>query len=101
MSEQTAINNGRGAMFKSKRYDVVRDLPKNYRQCSRCKRVFANRFACFDHIQAKHEHGEPIAYIRPKDKEDYEPSMAELMVEAEISRACDEPVEDWLLDMLP
>lgn len=88
-------------MFKSKRYDVVRALPKNHRKCSRCNKVFANRFACFDHIQAKHENGEPIEYISPKNRSDYEPSMAELFIDAEIARACGEPVEEWIRDMLP
>jgi hypothetical protein len=30
----------------------------------------------------------------------HEPSMAELMIDAELSRAMGEPVEDWLSDML-
>lgn len=88
-----------------KRYAPVKDLQKNFRCCPKCKKIFTNRYACYDHIQAKHQHNFkemllPIEYIRPKDKPDYEPSMAELMVEAEIFRACGEPVEDWLSDMM-
>lgn len=38
---------------------------------------------------------------RRSERADDEQSMAELMIEAELDRAMGEPVDDWLLDMLP
>lgn len=38
--------------------------------------------------------------ISPYEDDD-EPSIASQMIDAQIARACGEPVEDWLADMLP
>jgi hypothetical protein len=37
----------------------------------------------------------------PRPESDAEPSMAELLIEAQIAKNAGEPVEDWLDAMLP
>lgn len=74
----------------------------NYRRCSRCKKAFKSRSACDNHIKDVHKGiGERVPVGHSMSRKDYEPSMADLMIEAQLNRAMGEPVEDWLIDMLP
>lgn len=59
-------------------------------ECLYCGRKFRSLAGVKQHEQAKH----------PRAEKD-EPSIADLMVQAELDRAMGEPVEDWLADMLP
>lgn len=79
------------------------DYPEsNYRRCSRCKKVFTSRAGCDSHIKMKHDgQGERIPVGESASRKNHEPSMAELMIDAERDMAMGEPVEDWLRDMLP
>ena len=73
----------------------------NNRRCSRCKKVFKSRAGCDHHIQMKHGgDGERIPVGESASRKDYEPSMAELMIGAQLDRAMGNPVPDWLEDML-
>ncbi len=71
--------------------------PSNYRRCSRCNKNFSSRAGCDQHIQMKHK---GIGEKLPVLKKEYEPSMGDLMVEAEINRAMGIKNEDWIEDML-
>lgn len=67
------------------------------RRCSRCGRTFKSRRGADDHIRMVHKgKGERVTARRPRDDE---PSMADLVVDAQIARACGEPVEDWIATM--
>jgi uncharacterized C2H2 Zn-finger protein len=66
------------------------------RRCSQCGRSFKSRKAADDHIQMKHKGiGHRVSAKRPDD----EPSMADIVVDAQIAHAAGEPVEDWVKDM--
>ena len=56
-------------------------------KCSECPKMFKREIDMSNHYTAKHH--------------DDEPSVASLMVQAEIDIAMGEPVEDWLSEMLP
>ena len=56
-------------------------------KCSECPKMFKREIDMSNHYMAKHC--------------GYEPSVASLMVEAEIDLAMGEPVENWILEMLP
>ena len=73
------------------------DADKKKRRCSRCGKEFSTRQGAQMHIDMKHHgKGERVAVV----KREHEPSMAELMIDAQIAKACGEPVDDWLADML-
>lgn len=74
--------------------------------CPHCKRLLANADGARMHITKKHPHKRnPFAsqnrHQISKDRDDGDESIASLMIQAQIDRACDEPVEDWLAGMLP
>ena len=73
----------------------------NNRRCSRCLKVFTSRKGCDQHIAMKHAgKGERIAVGESSSRKQYEPSMAELMIEAQMDRALGNLVPDWLEEML-
>lgn len=63
--------------------------------CSRCGKKFSDPVPVRAHIASKHGgKGEPVRVA----KREYEPSMADLAVQAEIDRAMGIPNDDdWLL----
>ena len=64
-------------------------------QCKSCSRKFKDVNGLRQHARAKgHEQ------LRPADNDDG-PSIASLMIEAQIDRAMGNPIDDWLADMLP
>jgi hypothetical protein len=66
------------------------------RRCSRCGRYFKSRMGADDHILMKHKGiGQRVSVRRPDD----DPSMADLVVDAEIARACGEPVDPLIAEM--
>lgn len=77
---------------------IVNDSDKKFRRCSRCGKEFATRRAADQHIVTKHKGKGERVHVKVRDDE---PSMAELLIEAEIARACGEPVDEYLLEMLP
>lgn len=62
--------------------------------CPHCTKSFADENARFSHAKAKHK-GKRIAHLRPAR----EPSMADLVVEASLAKACGEPVDEWMNEM--
>ena len=64
--------------------------------CPYCPRRFADENGLWMHSKAKHR-----GKKNPRPARDDEPSMAELFIEAQIARDCGEPVDEWLLNMLP
>lgn len=73
------------------------DTDKKMRRCSRCGKEFSTCQGAQMHIDMKHHgKGERVAVV----KREYEQSMADIMIEAQIAKACGEPVDDWLMDMM-
>ncbi|MEO1092234.1 MAG: hypothetical protein AAFX81_16535 [Pseudomonadota bacterium] len=76
-------------------------------QCGACGKRFTTEHGARQHSGAKHQgrYGFFDRRVSPKGQQAQrhsdEPSIASLMVQAEIDRACGEPVDDWLADMLP
>ena len=68
-------------------------------KCSLCNKRFHQKKHGENH--ARDYHKKKDAGIVHAPRTDNEPSMADLMVNAEINRACGDPVDDYLLDMLP
>lgn len=66
-------------------------------KCPYCPRAFDARGSARQHVAAKHRGKSSKMFKEPDDGEQ---SIAEMMVEAEIARACGEPVEDWIAEML-
>lgn len=70
-------------------------------RCSVCGKWFYKKDHVENHIRdtptKKHAKAKAIFEIRKDDDE----SMADVFVNAEISRAMGEPVDDWIADMLP
>lgn len=78
----------------------MEDSP-NKRKCSCCGRVFKSRVGCDEHIRVKHN-GEAVRIAVGKSiKQDDEPSMASMFIEAEMNRAMGISNEQWIEDMLP
>ena len=69
-------------------------------RCPYCPRSFHEVNALGQHLRAKHKGKKVPDCVRHKRHDD-EPSIASLMIEAQIAQACGEPVDDWLLDMMP
>jgi hypothetical protein len=69
-------------------------------KCPHCNRLFADAGSVRQHVGAKHR-GKSAKQYRTNRHQDDEPSIASQMIEAEISRACGEKVDGWLLDMMP
>jgi uncharacterized C2H2 Zn-finger protein len=73
------------------------DPDKKNRKCSRCGKEFASRKGCQMHIDMKHGgKGARVAVV----KREYEQSIAEQMIEAQIDIACGNPVDDYLKEIL-
>lgn len=93
-------------------------MSERIHQCPHCaRRPFADRLALYSHV--KHAHGlkkaracvpesphairtlasEAADRKRQQERREREPSMAELHVEAQIARACGEPVDPDLAEM--
>tara|TARA_R110000787_G_scaffold19874_2_gene59127 strand:- start:463 stop:690 length:228 start_codon:yes stop_codon:yes gene_type:complete len=68
-------------------------------KCSRCGKRWNKQEHVERHIKDFHTKRGGEAIYKPREPE--EPSMADLMIDAQIAQACGEPVEDWLADMLP
>lgn len=79
-------------------------------KCPHCARQFADENAVYQHIKSRH--GQKAAYKfgnrinprKPKPKKQErtrEPSMGELMAEAELNRMMGIENEDWIEEMLP
>lgn len=62
--------------------------------CQTCSKKFRDTDALRSHVKAK-------KHQRPERQVEREPSMADLMIDAQIDRAMGLPVSDWLVDMLP
>ena len=68
------------------------------RRCSRCGKSFSSRKGCDQHIQMLHKgKGNRVSVIR----DDEEESLADIAVEAEIKRACSEPLDALEESLLP
>jgi len=81
---------------------LVEISPGNYRRCSRCSKVFKSRRGCGDHIKDVHNgDGERVPVGASKSRKEYEPSMAELFIDAELADAMGEAVPDYIRDMMP
>ena len=65
-------------------------------KCPNCSKKFADNGAVYTHIKSKHN-GKGKGAFRPQ----HEPSMAELMIEAEQNRAAGIANEPWIGGMLP
>jgi len=60
------------------------------RRCSRCGKSFSSRKGAGDHIRTLHKgKGQRVSVIREDDEE----SLADIAIEAEIKRACGEPLD--------
>lgn len=72
-------------------------MPNKPMSCALCTRTFADKHSLFQHTMAKHgrKAAKPLRPVR----EDDEPSMADLVIEAHLARAMGDPVEDWIADM--
>jgi len=64
--------------------------------CPHCNARFAAPADLYQHAKAKH--GRRAAQ-KLKPNRDNEPSMADLVIDAQIARAAGEPVEEWLAEM--
>lgn len=67
-------------------------------KCPYCPKVLKARGSARQHVAAKHRGKSAKMFLEPDDGEQ---SIADMMIEAEIARACGEPVESWIADMLP
>jgi hypothetical protein len=63
--------------------------------CPHCGKMFADRNSVFQHLKAKHG-GKGKAAYRPER----EPSMGEIVAEAQMNRAMGIPNEDWIETIL-
>lgn len=68
--------------------------------CPYCTKKFADAWGVYAHAKVKHK-GKKLAHLKPNKKEDDEPSMADLMIDAQLNRAMGIRNDDWLEDMLP
>lgn len=76
---------------------IVRHISELTHGCPICgKTMVPTDPPPYQHIKAKQGGKGKAAY-----RDEHEPSIADLMVQASIDRAMGEPVEDWLADMLP
>lgn len=66
--------------------------------CPYCTKRLADANGLYSHVKKKHPN-KKRAHLRPK--RDEEPSMADLMIEAQINRAAGVKNDDWIEDMLP
>ncbi len=67
-------------------------------QCPYCPKAFKTLDARYCHAKTKHK-GKKIKHLRPV--RDDEPSIADLMMEAQLNRSMGIKNDDWLEDMLP
>ena len=66
--------------------------------CPYCKKQLRDESARYSHVKAKHPN-KKRAHLRPK--REYEQSMADIFIEAQLNRAMGIRNEDWIEDMLP
>lgn len=71
--------------------------------CLHCKRMLADKDGAHMHVTAKHRGKKnPFASSnRLKVDNDGDESIASLVVQAGIDRACGEEIPDWLEEMMP
>ncbi len=71
-------------------------------KCSVCKKRFRQKAATYAHIRAVHNLATlPGPVHDPRRYADDEPSIASQLIQAQLDRACGDPIPDWLADMLP
>lgn len=70
-------------------------------KCSRCGKRFTTPHGTEMHIAEKHDGGTVEKHVPRHERDDYEPSMAETLIDATIAHACGEEVDDYLYDMFP
>lgn len=72
--------------------------------CPYCARSFVDANGLWQHARTKHYgkgREKAINALRPRRVEDDEPSMADLMIKAQLDRAMGDPIPGWLADMMP
>ena len=80
--------------------DTPDDGP-HMRRCSRCGRHFKSRKGAYQHIQAVHKGEGTRVSARMEDRPGYEPSLADLVVQAELDRMEGKPIPDWMQGFFP
>lgn len=69
--------------------------------CPICGKGFRGAEGVRDHAKARHpkHHVFPDGRAVLRSRLDDEPSMADLVIDAQLSRAMGEPVEEWIAEM--